>query len=92
MKGQVTDTERMATEQDPRWATVVARDRSADGTFYCAVKTTGVYCRPSCAGRPKPVNVRFYATRAEAEQAGFRPCKRCKPDRLGVSYAQPAKT
>jgi AraC family transcriptional regulator of adaptative response/methylated-DNA-[protein]-cysteine methyltransferase len=45
------------------------------------VKTTGVYCRPSCAARrPKPSNVRFHATREEAERAGFRPCKRCKPE------------
>jgi hypothetical protein len=81
----------LATEQDPRWAAVVARDRSADGTFYCCVVTTGVYCRPSCSGRPLPKNVRFHRTRADAELAGFRPCKRCKPDRLdanaGVSTA-----
>jgi len=69
------------TEQDPRWATVIARDRSADGTFYYSVSTTGVYCRPSCPGRhAKPDHVRFHRTRAEAERAGFRPCKRCKPD------------
>ena len=70
-----------ATEHDPRWAKVLARDRSADGAFYYSVKTTGVYCRPSCAGRlPLPKNVRFHDTRAEAERAGFRACKRCKPD------------
>jgi uncharacterized protein len=70
-----------ATEHDPRWARVVARDRSADGAFYYSVKTTGVYCRPSCAGRlPKPENVRFHETRGDAERAGFRACKRCKPD------------
>jgi AraC family transcriptional regulator of adaptative response/methylated-DNA-[protein]-cysteine methyltransferase len=72
-----------ATETDPRWAAVVARDREADGKFYYSVKTTGVYCRPSCGSRlAKPENVRFHATCAEAEQAGFRPCKRCKPDQL----------
>jgi AraC family transcriptional regulator, regulatory protein of adaptative response / methylated-DNA-[protein]-cysteine methyltransferase len=78
----------LATEQDPRWAAVVARDRSADGTFYCCVITTGVYCRPSCAGRPLAKNVRFHLTRADAEQAGFRPCKRCKPDRFGDTNAE----
>jgi AraC family transcriptional regulator of adaptative response/methylated-DNA-[protein]-cysteine methyltransferase len=72
-----------AVEQDPRWAAVVARDRTADGTFYCAVRTTGVYCRPSCAGRPLAKNVCFYRTRADAERAGFRPCKRCKPAQIG---------
>lgn len=66
---------------DARWAAVVARDAAADGTFYYAVKTTGVYCRPSCGARlPKPQNVGFYATCAEAERAGFRACKRCRPN------------
>jgi len=68
------------TESDPRWASVVARSAAADGTFYYSVKTTGVYCRPSCAARhARPENVRFHRTREDAEQAGFRPCKRCKP-------------
>jgi len=68
-------------ESDRRWAYVVDRDRNADGTFYYAVKTTGVYCRPSCPARhPRPENVRFYTNRAAAESDGFRPCKRCKPD------------
>jgi AraC family transcriptional regulator of adaptative response/methylated-DNA-[protein]-cysteine methyltransferase len=70
-----------AVEIDPRWAAVCARDPSADGKFFYSVRTTGVYCRPSCAARPaKPENVRFHTTRKEAEGAGFRPCKRCKPD------------
>ena len=69
------------TEKDPRWMAVIARDSNADGHFYYSVKTTGVYCRPSCAARPaRPENVQFHATREEAERAGFRPCKRCKPD------------
>jgi AraC family transcriptional regulator of adaptative response/methylated-DNA-[protein]-cysteine methyltransferase len=72
-----------ATEQDPRWARVVARDRAADGAFYYCVATTGVYCRPSCASRrANPKNVRFHATAAACEAAGFRPCKRCKPDQV----------
>lgn len=69
-----------ATEKDPRWAAVIGRDAKADGTFYYSVKTTGVYCRPSCAARlARPEHVQFHATSAEAEQAGFRPCKRCQP-------------
>lgn len=71
----------LATENDPRWAAVIARDRGADGKFYYSVKTTGVYCRPSCPSRlARPENIRFHATCAAAEEAGFRPCKRCKPD------------
>ncbi|MBI4938415.1 MAG: bifunctional DNA-binding transcriptional regulator/O6-methylguanine-DNA methyltransferase Ada [Nitrosomonadales bacterium] len=76
-------TEKIAakTISDPRWAAVIARDSKADGQFYYAVKSTGVYCRPSCGSRtPKPENVSFYLTAEGAEQAGFRPCKRCKPD------------
>jgi AraC family transcriptional regulator, regulatory protein of adaptative response / methylated-DNA-[protein]-cysteine methyltransferase len=70
-----------ATERDPRWASVVARSSAADGTFFYSVKTTGVYCRPSCAARiARPENVCFHLTREGAENAGFRPCKRCKPD------------
>src|SRR5262245_44190035 len=70
-----------STLDDVRWAAIAGRDATADGTFYYAVKTTGVYCRPSCAARlPKPENVRFYRTSAEAECAGFRACKRCKPN------------
>jgi uncharacterized protein len=73
----------LPTEQDPRWAAVVARDRNADGSFYYSVSTTGVYCRPSCPARhAKPSHVRFHHTCAEAERAGFRPCKRCKPEQL----------
>src|ERR1700723_4195189 len=64
---------------DPRWASVVARDPQAK--FYYSVKTTGVYCRPSCAARlARPENVQFHRTCEDAEKAGFRPCKRCKPD------------
>ena len=70
-----------ATVSDARWASVVARDPKADGNFYYSVKTTGVYCRPSCAARlARPENVRFHETHKHAEKAGFRPCKRCKPD------------
>lgn len=69
-----------ATESDPRWALVRARDAKADGAFYYSVSTTGVYCKPSCAARTaRPEHVAFHASCAAAENAGFRPCKRCKP-------------
>ncbi|HSQ09487.1 MAG TPA: bifunctional DNA-binding transcriptional regulator/O6-methylguanine-DNA methyltransferase Ada [Burkholderiaceae bacterium] len=77
-----TPLERRAavTVSDPRWAAVVARDARADGDFVYAVRTTGVYCRPSCGSRAaRPENVEFHATSAEAERAGFRACKRCRP-------------
>ncbi|HEY8328197.1 MAG TPA: bifunctional DNA-binding transcriptional regulator/O6-methylguanine-DNA methyltransferase Ada [Rhodanobacter sp.] len=75
-----------ATVADPRWAAVQARDARADGSFFYSVKTTGVYCRPSCAARPaRPENVAFHATAADAERAGFRPCKRCKPDQPSLA-------
>jgi AraC family transcriptional regulator of adaptative response/methylated-DNA-[protein]-cysteine methyltransferase len=75
-----------AIEQDPRWAALAARSVAADGTFFYSVRTTGVYCRPSCGARlPRPENVRFHATREEAEGAGFRPCKRCRPDRASLA-------
>jgi AraC family transcriptional regulator, regulatory protein of adaptative response / methylated-DNA-[protein]-cysteine methyltransferase len=79
-------------ENDARWAAVVSRDRSADGTFYYSVRTTGVYCRPSCASRlANPKNVRFHRTAADAERAGFRPCRRCQPDQPSIAELQAAK-
>ena len=67
--------------EDERWAAVVRRDPAADGRFYYSVSTTGVYCRPSCAARrARREHVGFHLTCAEAEAAGFRPCKRCRPD------------
>lgn len=79
-----------ATSNDPRWPRVLARDAAADGQFFYSVKTTGVYCRPSCGARPaRPENVAFHLSAADAEAAGFRPCKRCKPDQppLAVQHA-----
>jgi AraC family transcriptional regulator of adaptative response/methylated-DNA-[protein]-cysteine methyltransferase len=71
---------------------VRAREASADGTFYYSVKTTGVSCRPSCAASSaRPENVRFHPTAAAAEQAGFRPCKRCKPDQAPLAERQAAQ-
>jgi AraC family transcriptional regulator of adaptative response/methylated-DNA-[protein]-cysteine methyltransferase len=89
-----TKTEMLAaaTVSDPRWAAVVARDPRADGKFFYSVRTTGVYCRPSCAARPaRPENVAFHLTATDAERAGFRPCKRCKPDQPTLAEQHAAK-
>jgi AraC family transcriptional regulator of adaptative response/methylated-DNA-[protein]-cysteine methyltransferase len=67
-------------KDEARWQAVMQRDRGADGQFCYSVRTTGVYCRPSCPSRlAKRANVRFHADWAQAEQAGFRPCRRCRP-------------
>ena len=66
---------------DPRWARIVARDRTADDQFWYSVSTTGVYCRPSCPSRNcNPRNVAIHPTLADARRTGFRPCRRYKPD------------
>src|ERR1700704_1188781 len=87
---------------DERWEAVERRDRAADGAFFYSVRTTGVYCRPSCAARlPRRENVSFHASPAAAEKAGFRPCRRCGPDqpllaerqaRLGGKACRPVGT
>ncbi len=70
-----------AVDDDRRYAAVAARDKTFDGAFVYAVATTGVYCRPSCASRlARRENMQFHATCADAEAAGFRPCKRCAPN------------
>jgi AraC family transcriptional regulator, regulatory protein of adaptative response / methylated-DNA-[protein]-cysteine methyltransferase len=66
---------------DPRWARIVARDKTADGHLWYSVSTTGVYCRPSCPSRvANPGNVQFHNTLDDAKATGFRPCRRCNPD------------
>jgi AraC family transcriptional regulator of adaptative response/methylated-DNA-[protein]-cysteine methyltransferase len=81
-----------ATTKDPRWAAIVARNPAADGQFFYSVKTTGVYCRPSCAARPaRPENVQFHSTCEDAERAGFRPCRRCKPNQPPLVEQHAAK-
>jgi AraC family transcriptional regulator, regulatory protein of adaptative response / methylated-DNA-[protein]-cysteine methyltransferase len=81
-----------SSRDEARWAAVMARDASFAGQFYLAVKTTGVYCRPGCPARlPKRANVRFFDTRDEAERAGFRPCKRCRPDQPSLVQGYTAK-
>jgi AraC family transcriptional regulator of adaptative response/methylated-DNA-[protein]-cysteine methyltransferase len=70
---------------DPRWARIVARDRTADGHLWYSVVTTGVYCRPSCPSRSaNPKNVQLHDTLKEAMTTGFRPCRRCNPGGLSV--------
>ena len=71
-------------DADTAWAAFMRRDRAWDGRIIGAVKTTGIYCKPSCpARRPKRENVEFFATGEEALAAGYRPCMRCKPDEVG---------
>lgn len=71
--------------QDPRWARIVARDKTADGQLWYSVATTGVYCRPSCPSRlPNPRNVRLHDSLASARATGLRPCKRCNPEGLSI--------
>jgi AraC family transcriptional regulator, regulatory protein of adaptative response / methylated-DNA-[protein]-cysteine methyltransferase len=70
-------------DADAAWASVLGRDRTADGSFVTGVLTTGIYCRPSCAARhPRRENVRFFASGAEARAAGLRACRRCLPDEV----------
>jgi AraC family transcriptional regulator of adaptative response/methylated-DNA-[protein]-cysteine methyltransferase len=71
------------SSDESRWQAVVERDGHADGAFFFAVRTTGVFCRPSCASRaPRRENVEFFPTTGAAERAGYRPCKRCQPTSL----------
>lgn len=71
------------------WQAVIKRDKAYDGRLIFAVRTTGIYCKPSCAARrPKRANVLFFATAAQAEEAGFRACKRCQPERAAPAEPQ----
>lgn len=97
MKMETIVAEREATDRadlDRDWAFAAfdARDRSMDGRFIGAVKTTGIYCKPSCpARRPLRENVEFFWTAAEARAAGYRACKRCLPDNIGRDEVAVAK-
>ncbi|MGV9562242.1 DNA-3-methyladenine glycosylase 2 family protein [Streptomyces sp. NPDC003480] len=76
------------SDEDTRYEAVRSRDARFDGEFFFAVATTGIYCRPSCpAVTPKRHNVRFYPTSAAAQSAGFRACRRCRPDAVPGSAA-----
>ncbi len=84
-----TNPETTRADADPRWRAIVERDPAFDGIFYYSVKTTGVYCRPSCAARQaRPENVTFYDLPEDAERAGFRPCKRCLPNEASLRERQ----
>ncbi len=75
---------------DEKWIAVQSNDSNYDRRFYYAVKTTGIFCRPSCSSRvPNRDNTLFFSTPEEAIDAGFRPCKRCRPDL--VSYEPAAQ-
>lgn len=80
-----------AITADPRWAALCARDPAAEGRFVYAVRSTGIYCRPGCPSRrPKPENVQFFADREAAAAAGFRPCRRCRPEEAPLAQRQAA--
>jgi len=76
----IPSTEESLQSRSQMWTAVLARDSRCDGSFVFAVRTTGIYCKPSCpAKRPRMDNVVFFSAPAEAEQSGFRPCHRCHP-------------
>ena len=83
---------RLPLDPDAAWRAFEARDRHSDGRFVGAVKTTGIYCKPSCpARRPKRENVEFFVDADAARGAGYRPCLRCKPDEVGRDREAVAK-
>src|SRR5437867_7170032 len=85
MRANETPRKSSLLDDDACWKAVKRRDRAADGTFFYSVRTTGVYCRPSCAARlPRRENACFHVSREEAERAGFRPCKRCRPNEASL--------
>jgi AraC family transcriptional regulator of adaptative response/methylated-DNA-[protein]-cysteine methyltransferase len=80
-----------STDSD-RWDAVVRRNSAADGAFFYSVRSTGVYCRPSCAARlPRRENVAFHLSTRDAERAGFRPCRRCRPNEASLAARQAAE-
>jgi AraC family transcriptional regulator, regulatory protein of adaptative response / methylated-DNA-[protein]-cysteine methyltransferase len=80
-RGTVPQPATPSVADDPRWARIVARDKTADGHLWYSVSTTGVFCRPSCPSRAaNPENVQLHDTLESARATGFRPCRRCNPD------------
>ncbi len=74
-----------------KWEAVISSDKKYDGLFFYGVKSTGIYCKPSCRSKkPNPENIRYFISRDEAESAGFHPCKRCRPDLLSYDPASEA--
>src|SRR5262245_26997632 len=91
LRANETSREPSLFDDEARWKAVKRRDRAVDGAFVYSVRTTGVYCRPSCAARlPRRENVAFHQTCADAERAGFRPCKRCRPNEPALAEAHAA--
>ncbi|MEI6740695.1 MAG: Ada metal-binding domain-containing protein, partial [Gemmatimonadaceae bacterium] len=90
MAASVPDTTNGSAFLDAtRYAAVVGRDAACDGQFFYGVRTTGVVCKPSCPARtPRPENVVFFTAVTDALAAGFRPCKRCQPERLDGASPQ----
>lgn len=81
----------IAMNIEQQWRMVLARDASADGRFFYAVRSTGIFCRPTCPSRrPRRNNVEFFRTTADAERAGYRACHRCQPKnrRLQIEFVQ----
>ncbi|MCB0347631.1 MAG: DNA-3-methyladenine glycosylase 2 family protein [Bdellovibrionales bacterium] len=74
-------------KEDVYYQAMLARDHRFDGKFFIGVKTTGIYCRPICPAKPKRHNIEFFANYLEAEKAGYRPCKRCRPEAAPSSPA-----
>src|SRR5437773_5753428 len=90
MTRKETDSLPFASDAE-RWAAVRRKDRDADGAFFYSVRSTGVYCRPSCASRlARRENVRFHASCEGAEAAGFRACKRCRPNEAALAVRRAA--
>ena len=85
----MTEEKKESPGGDPRWTAVLEREARQDGRFVYAVRTTGVYCRPSCPSRrPRRENVEFFAGPAEAERAGYRACRRCGPKNAAAPAAE----
>ncbi|HZI89826.1 MAG TPA: Ada metal-binding domain-containing protein, partial [Candidatus Polarisedimenticolia bacterium] len=80
MRAEAVRTERAEISPQAMWSAFYRGDRRYDGRFVTAVRTTGIFCRPSCTCRkPRRENVLFYPSPAHAARAGYRPCKRCRP-------------
>ena len=82
----------MQKPDDIYYKAVVARDPRFDGKFFIGVKTTGIYCRPICPAKPKRQNVEFFQTALLAENSGYRPCLRCRPESAPLSPAWMGKS
>lgn len=84
-------TETLVTDEELK-KIIARRDRKYDGRFYFGVKTTLIYCRPTCPARPNPENIVIFKSVTEAEASGFRPCLRCRPDVAPGSKVKPKRT